>query len=38
MSEMAWMDYYVRGIGEVLVADVLATLDEEGAVTVKGTR
>ena len=39
VSEMAWMDYYVRGTGKKFAwRDVLATLDEEGAVTVKGTR
>jgi dipeptidyl aminopeptidase/acylaminoacyl peptidase len=39
VSEKAWMDYYVRGIGKKFSwRDVLATLDEAGAVTVKGTR
>jgi len=32
MSEMAWMDYYVRGIGEKFQwRSVLQTLEEEGA-------
>ena len=38
-SEKAWMDYYVRGIGEKFSwRDVLSTLDEEGEVKVKGTK
>ena len=38
VSEKAWMDYYVRGIGKKFSwRDVLSTLDEEGAVKVKGT-
>ncbi len=36
MSEMAWMDYYVRGMGEKFMwRSVLATLDEEGAAAKK---
>jgi dipeptidyl aminopeptidase/acylaminoacyl peptidase len=32
VSEKAWMDYYVRGIGKKFAwRDVLSTLDEEGA-------
>jgi hypothetical protein len=32
VSEMAWMDYYVRGRGKKFSwRDVLKTLDEEGA-------
>jgi dipeptidyl aminopeptidase/acylaminoacyl peptidase len=39
VSEKAWMDYYVRGMGKKFSwRDVLSTLDEEGEVKVKGTR
>jgi hypothetical protein len=32
MSEMAWMDYYVRGKGKKFSwRDVLSTLEESGA-------
>jgi dipeptidyl aminopeptidase/acylaminoacyl peptidase len=38
-SEMAWMDYYVRGKGKKFAwRDVLKTLDEETAVAGKGTK
>ena len=38
MSEMAWMDYYVRGKGEKFSwRDVLKTLEEEGAKVKTGT-
>ena len=39
VSEKAWMDYYVRGVGKKFSwRDVLETLDEKDAVTVKGTK
>jgi dipeptidyl aminopeptidase/acylaminoacyl peptidase len=38
-SEMAWMDYYVRGKGKKFAwRDVLKTLEEEAAAAGKGTK
>jgi dipeptidyl aminopeptidase/acylaminoacyl peptidase len=38
VSEMAWMDYYVRGMGKTFAwRDVLSTLDDDGKVRVGGT-
>jgi hypothetical protein len=42
VSEMAWMDYYVRGMGKKFAwRDVLQTLENEAAkpkVTTEGTK